>query len=55
MRILEQAHDSRLKLASLGVQTVVSYDLSVPTVDFNPSFNLQHTLDTQLKLKPTQG
>lgn len=55
MRILEQAHDGRIKLASLGVQNVVSYDLSVPTVDFNTSFNLQQTLDTQLKLKTTQG
>lgn len=45
MRILEQAHDGRIKLASLGVQNVVSYDLSAPNVDFNTSFNLQQTLD----------
>lgn len=51
MRILEQAHDGRIKLASLGVQNVVSYDLSAPKVDFNTSFNLQQTLDNQLKLK----
>lgn len=51
MRVLEQAHDGRIKLASLGVQDVVSYDLSAPKVDFNTEFNLQQTLDSQLKLK----
>lgn len=51
MRVLEQAHDGRIKLASLGVQNVVSYDLSAPKVDFNNEFNLQQTLDSQLKLK----
>ncbi len=55
MRVLEQAHDSRLKLASLGVQQVVSYDLSAPRVDLNTSFNLQQTLDSQLKLKTQSG
>ncbi len=51
MRILEQAHDGRIKVASLGVQDVVSYDLSAPMVEFNNEFNLQQTLDSQLKLK----
>ena len=35
MRILEQAHDGRIKLASLGVQDVVTYDLAEPMVELN--------------------
>jgi hypothetical protein len=35
MRILEQAHDGRIKLASLGVQDVVTYDLAAPMVELN--------------------
>jgi hypothetical protein len=41
MRVLEQAHDGRIKLASLAVQDVVTYDLAAPNVELNGNFNLQ--------------
>jgi len=45
MRVLEQAQDGRIKLASLGVQDVVTYDLAAPKMDLNHDFNLQQVLD----------
>lgn len=41
MRVLEGAHDGRIKLASLAVEDVVTYDIAGPKVDLNSNFNLQ--------------
>lgn len=46
MRVLEQAHDGRIKLAAIGVEDVVSYDISAPKMELNGEFNLQKTLES---------
>lgn len=50
MRVLEQAHDGKLKTAVIAVPEVVSYDIEKLKLDLNSSFSLQSSLDSQLRL-----
>ena len=50
MRVLEQAHDGKLKTAVIAVPDVVNYDIEKLKLDLNTQFNLTQTLDAQLRL-----
>lgn len=57
MRVLEQAHDGKLKTAVIAVPDVVNYDIEQLKLDLNTQFNLTQTLDAQLRLtgRSSQG
>ena len=50
MRVLEQAHDGRIRTAFIAVPDVVSYDIENLKLELNTDFNLTSILDTQLRL-----
>jgi hypothetical protein len=50
MRVLEQAHEGKIKTAVIAVTDVVNYDIEKLKLDLNSQFNLTTNLDSQLRL-----
>jgi hypothetical protein len=50
MRILEQAHEGKIRTAVIAVPEVVNYDIENLKLDLNSNFNLTNSLDNQLRL-----